>query len=377
MHGTQYNASLERLRISIDEFRKLTKDAVKLAPSRGFLPQALNDLRYLSVVQECADGLYHAVQAGWQCQCTEPHPANIKLDVWCVPGEATGNVHLKFALLFADDARLANPDHWMTAEITQDHQNSVANLIKDLCTLLKEIEHRPRPARGRHGSISAGSEGLSYELSSKSDHPLTPPMRSSVNLADFFNQQNNMRLTTKNKVQLALMLAWGVLQISSTSWLSGTWTKDNILLVMDTPDKPVPYVSHRFESSRHLRRTSTLNPTVSYRIAGWVKNASLFALGVFLLEVCYNRSIEDLANPDEKNTDGEPLPHTTLLTAMRLSNSVQDEMGLNYAQAVNACLHTPEDLGGRGNANDPSLFAKSMLKHIIDPLTTVADSFPK
>jgi hypothetical protein len=256
-----------------------------------------------------------------------------------------------------------------------DTEENVANLVDDLCAIVKSREAPPRPVQRRLGSIS-DSNGHSYHLFSKSDLPTTIPTRSSVKLAEFFNQRST--LSNKNRVRLALMLAWGVLQISSTSWLRGKWTKDNILLVMDAPNKPLPYISHRFQSSRRNSKSSTLTPTIPNEMADWIRNASLFALGVFLLEVCYNRAIEDLAIDEEKNERGEPSAYTPILTAMRLSNVVQEELGLRYAQAVNACLHLRDvEMDSQGQPRDYSQFAKSMMRNIIEPLDTVADSFGK
>jgi hypothetical protein len=211
-----------------------------------------------------------------------------------------------------------------------------------------------------------------YHLFNK-NLPNSPTTRKSVKLADFFSQHGT--LSNKHRVQLALMLAWAVLQISSTSWLDGKWTKDNILLVMEASNTPSPYISHHFQSSRRNSKSSTLSRTASSDLSGWVRNASLFALGIFMLEVCYNRGIEELATDKEKNENGEASSFTPMLTAIRLSHIVKEELGLNYAQAVNACLH-PHD-SDTDETGDPSHFAKSVMKNIINPLETVAESFGK
>ena len=179
----------------------------------------------------------------------------------------------------------------------------------------------------------------------------------------------------KSRIQIALMLAWGVLQISSTPWLNGKWTKDNILLVTDSQNNALPYVIHRFQSSRNtLQRSTTLDPEATNHIGAWIRSASLFALGVFLLEMGFSRSIEALAEPDEKGDEGRPTTHTQFLTAHRLANIVQDEMGLHYSQAVNACINHPEvDVDAEGNPKDPSEFAKRILNNIIKPLKTCND----
>lgn len=118
VRGPYYSASLERLRTRISEFRTLTNDVLQLASARGLSMQILQDL---TIVQRCASWLHDALKGGWKCTCEESHPANIQLDIWS-PQTATEDkkdvVCLYFSLLFAENARQAQHDHWMTAEIT-------------------------------------------------------------------------------------------------------------------------------------------------------------------------------------------------------------------------------------------------------------------
>jgi hypothetical protein len=177
-------------------------------------------------------------------------------------------------------------------------------------------------------------------------------------------------------VQLALKLAWSVLLLSSTNWLEGKWTKENILLVMDTPNKPLPYLSHRFESSHWGSTQSTLSPTTIDQVSDWVMNTSLFALGIFLLEMCYDQPIEDLATRKEKNENGEASDHTPFLTAMRLSKLAQEELGVGYAQAIRSCLEFPKiDMDLNGKPADFPKFATIIMRDIISPLMKVAEFY--
>lgn len=118
VRGSYYGASLERLKIRIREFCILTNGTLKLASTRGV---SLHSLKQLSIVERCASWLHDALKGGWKCSCEGSHPANIQLDVWSPQTAAGGEedaVCLYFSLLFADNARQAQHDHWITAEIT-------------------------------------------------------------------------------------------------------------------------------------------------------------------------------------------------------------------------------------------------------------------
>lgn len=261
----------------------------------------------------------------------------------------------------------------MTVCVTQADQ---AIAISDLCEFLNGHEQASSAAqnwsrlRHRSGSMTSSS-GKSVHFFSKPEPVLA---KSSIRLSDFYDQRNT--LSNKDRVRLALMLAWGVLQISCTSWLEGNWTRENILLVLDASNRPLPYISHRFKSCRKSATsdsslTSKANPSET-----WINNISMFALCVFLIEVCHNRPIEDLATNDEKQENGSPGPWTPLLTVMRLSKLVQDELGIQYARAVNACLELARgEVDGNGKPKDTAQFAKLLMRDIINPLKATSETF--
>jgi len=259
-------------------------------------------------------------------------------------------------------------------------------LITDLCaTLTNSDSFDPQSPRRRLGSIS-DSNGHKFDLSTRFDKSTFTFARQSIKLADAFGKpisalgptvaRKSVRfhMSNRDRVQLGLLLAWGVLQISSTSWLEGHWTKDNILLVIDPPNKPHPYVSHCFQSKRRISNGSSLIPSASNEIMDWTPNVPLFALARFLLELCYESSIEDLAQANELNS-GRPHEGTPLLTVMRLARQVDGELGPKYARVVKACLNPPFEMDGAGRAKDTSEFAQSMMRNVIEPLEAIVNSF--
>lgn len=247
-------------------------------------------------------------------------------------------------------------------------------MVDDLCTHLKGPFSRTHVRRRRLSSVS-GSNGCNYNLFLEPDPVTAARTKSSIKLAETFQKPSTM--SRKHRMKLALKMAWGVLHVYSTSWLKGGWTKEHVLLLMDDANKPSPYLSHAFRSARRNSQSSTLAPAISDRMEEWVKDATLFALGVFLLEMCHHRSIEDLASPKERPPSGEaPWSCTPFLTANRLAKTVQDEMGMDYAQAVKACLNLEcTDTGLAAKLKGSSDFAKKMVNEIIEPLKKAADYY--
>ena len=251
---------------------------------------------------------------------------------------------------------------------TQTTQGNAHHASEDLCPIIKSPTEPLRVGRQRVGSISDNS-GHKYDLFSRPEAALT---KSFMTLSEVYSKHNV--LSNRNRVKVALVLAWGVLHLSSTDWMRGWWSKDNILLVFDGMGMPCVYLTHRFEAARSdPLLSSTLSPTTVDQVGEWVSNTSLFALGVVLLEMCFNSSIEGLATAKEKDKDGNATEYTPILTAKRLSKLAQDQLGICYAQAVNACLNFPNlDMDANGKPLDFSKFATIVMQDIISPLKTVA-----
>ncbi|KAJ9650779.1 hypothetical protein H2198_009934, partial [Neophaeococcomyces mojaviensis] len=328
-----------------------------------------------------------------------------------------------FSFLFADDAQSACTHHWITAEVVpsetgdgggrpilaelqslpadpstmqsttspssyavQDDENQQEDSITDLCAVLKNVNFDSRPARRRLGFISDPNNRHKFWLSTRFDHLSSATTKRSFRLAETLGRRLPSQglaeyqapswfdMHTRHRVELCLMLAWGVLHFSSTGWLQGNWTKDNILLVVDPSDKIRPYVTHRFESSRRNSEApslSPLTPLTPNRITKWTGNDALFALAVSLIEICHGETIENLAEEDEKH-NGEV---KTFLTALRLSCGINNRVGMRYAQAVHACLHSKVKVDATGRAVDLAEFAKCVFKDIIMPLKDLASVF--
>lgn len=189
---------------------------------------------------------------------------------------------------------------------------------------------------------------------------------------------NLTKLHPRRRIRIALLLALGVLQISHTGWLKGYWTRDNILLVVDSSEEPRPYIIHRFESSRRNSNSSSssLSPAQCNSSSIFVESDTLFALAVFLIEMCYGKRIEDLAARTDKDSNGEISGNTSFLTACRLAKQIEDEMGRHYAQAVKGCLHwSAHSLSNDSNATKADNFNHHLLQKIVQPLEELSKVF--
>lgn len=171
------------------------------------------------------------------------------------------------------------------------------------------------------------------------------------------------KLTTADRVQLALKLGWNVLQLHSTPWLEQYWTRDDIFLITGQAKSVLPYVTHEFHSSRRASMSSTTSvPRV--QMTKWVRDDTLFRLGVLLIELCRDRTLADLAEDEDGGKE--------VMTAMRLSNNLECQFGYKFEDAVYACIHCKFGPYSPDPETAREQFQMGMYENIIKPLEEAA-----
>jgi len=150
--------------------------------------------------------------------------------------------------------------------------------------------------------------------------------------------------TKQERLQLALILASTMLQLHTTPWLNERWGKSDIRFLRQpggsrAPLIEQPYISKSFRSSKALHSTcavSNKSPSASV-----IRNKSVFDLGVLLIELYYNKSLEQMQTPEDLDDNGKVNAYTSLVTANRLIPEVYAEAGVRYGHAVRRCSALP------------------------------------
>ena len=82
-------------------------------------------------------------------------------------------------------------------------------------------------------------------------------------------------------------------------------------------------------SLRHLRKREKKTPSASI-----IRNKGVFDLGVLPIELCFNKSLEQMQTPNDLDDFGKLKSYTSLATANRLIPEVYTEAGIRYVDAV-------------------------------------------
>lgn len=159
----------------------------------------------------------------------------------------------------------------------------------------------------------------------------------STSLDDVLMQAKSRRLAIapEDKLRLAVSLATGVLYLHSTSWIPQRWGSKDIM---------IPENDHSNDGIRlkdpflhvHLER-STIDYSVTERIAFTSVHSPLFYLGIVLLELAFSAPLREL-HVHEDFTSGLVKRERDYLTVARLSETVSRELGSRYSKVVRTCF---------------------------------------
>jgi len=173
-------------------------------------------------------------------------------------------------------------------------------------------------------------------------------------------QSRNLKLTRKERLRLAMVLASSVLQFWNTPWMDEKWDKNDIVFLEGATG---PFVSRSFIPPGIIPAQSIDSPANKIPI---IRNETIFALGVILIELCLGQALEDMRNVEDLGDDGAPNSLTDYMTARRLVDEVYDEGGGRYGDAVRRCIHCEFDQ--RNVSLEVEAFRRSFFQGVIQPL---------
>jgi hypothetical protein len=92
----------------------------------------------------------------------------------------------------------------------------------------------------------------------------------------------------------------------------------------------------------------------------------VFDLGVLLIELCFNKSLEQMQAPEDLDDDGKVNSYTSLATANRLISEVYAEAGVRYGDAVRRCIRC--DFDQREETFESDVFRQALYQRVVVPL---------
>ncbi|KAL9630632.1 MAG: hypothetical protein Q9204_004618 [Flavoplaca sp. TL-2023a] len=196
--------------------------------------------------------------------------------------------------------------------------------------------------------------------------------RSLEDLLESSRQPGHDSLSLKERLQIAVVLASSVLQLDGTSWLKTCWRSSDIYFHTDDSQPRGVAQPSRFPClSWQPCCYDTLHPAESFRLHNhMIRNDTLLALGLVLIELCFSRTLTEMRKPEDNNSKETS---TELRTAIRLYPRVYTEIGPLYGDVVRRCLFQTFDV--RELNLDIEEVQQKVLDDVVAPLVKDLDSF--
>jgi hypothetical protein len=171
-------------------------------------------------------------------------------------------------------------------------------------------------------------------------------------------------LTQTDKLRIAVYLASSMLQLYKTPWLDETWNLKDVHFIQRPGNSPAdiskqPFVYRKLEPTV----TGRVSPTQpSYSI---IRNQTLFALGILLIELWYGKPMERLVKNADRDCQGTP--GVAWCTAERLLRAdLPFEAGKQYADVVRRCIRCDFDRTDLDLDNES--FQRAVYDGVVAPL---------
>lgn len=172
--------------------------------------------------------------------------------------------------------------------------------VQCLCTFMHEAKRLGRlKVEGREGHAS---EYLRVERQQTSDHPLKAiPLNSILSpksgLAGLI--AGDFAISRKDRYAIAAAAAWAVLYLGDSPWISPDWEgKDLLYMIFDNRimlTRQYPSLSFSFkQGNTEAEPDSTYSLRSENSRSNLIRNKTIFALGILLIELCLNKTFDQL-----------------------------------------------------------------------------------
>lgn len=185
-------------------------------------------------------------------------------------------------------------------------------------------------------------------------------------------KQGAPHLSVANRQRLAASLAIVLLRLHGTPWLDKQWGHREITFFSNGGRV---LVEHPFLSTKLDTPSTNRSPAVYFTSSAAIRNESLFALGILLIELCLHRPFEDLLLPADLNADGTKHATTEYCAALRLLDTITGEASLEYVEVTRQCIECHFNQGAASLDNE--IFREAVYDNVVTVLEEEASRFAR
>lgn len=418
----EFDALIKEMADENLQLEVLTQGNLELEPIRRERSRNV-DSGYWKSVRQFALGLYNCLMSNWPCQCRMSHKASLRLDIRTSSKEdKLLDIKFEVVFVFCDNGGIG-PWHWRDTEIRSvDIPEVYAQSFRRKQRLIIHSEggnglfpptqssgrrvafaNLPSPPSSRTPSLTPSSinaakienlcaalarqetaacclgylgDGHSqhYVYMAAPQHPAQPtqPTMSLYQILSDETRSPSISIKPKDRYELAVLLSSTILQLYNTPWLSDNWTRKDIYLLSVKAEQATT-LAKNFYISKGFSALPTLSAESDPELA-LLRNASVFNLGLALLELTFGHPVEYYE--DEKDLrNGVRTIMTNRLIAERLIGKIEDFEGKRYSDVVYRCIYC--DFGCRVTSFENEEFRQNFYKGVVVPLEGILHDFTK
>lgn len=159
-----------------------------------------------------------------------------------------------------------------------------------------------------------------------------------------------------DRLQVGLEIALTILGLGTSCWVPRGWDRREVFVLKSPNTSTKPFIQHQSLSF-------SLQETVD-DIRAHTEN-TLFSLGVILLELIFQETLEQQPCWDTFCKNGQPTDWTHQCTAMEWQSQIETRYGNDLSDPVRLCVNG----GFLGDANlDNSGFLQEVIDTVVNPL---------
>lgn len=191
-------------------------------------------------------------------------------------------------------------------------------------------------------------------------------------------------LSRRDRLAIAAAIAWGVLLLCDTPWLTNPWlNKEDITLIIDEdvhsgPSNRLvtyPTLAYTFQSQTITLDKAKAEPSNSFQ-GNQIRNKTLYALGIILIELGLGKPFESFraeARADGLEASGSPQDDYVIANSIIDNQILERELSMSYANAVQRCIQCIF-LGSESTQNfSHASFKKQFYAGVVAPLQATYD----
>ncbi|RYP74982.1 hypothetical protein DL771_002630 [Monosporascus sp. 5C6A] len=407
---SDYDDLMATLRRANSSLHRLTTQSLSLQNLQNSCKLDDQPIKNFNAIHDSAQGFHSALCSSWKCPCHADHSVSLRLESRIDDAESgedanedeeslRNSFHVVFRYSHGGPVKPCGstasiePWAWEEADVritieSQSHKdtasvarssscgkrvrvtsqaedavtaalNPTPNLqpIQDLCAAISTLR---TPQRDVCLSLLANEYAKQKYgiLIYPSKEP--PTDTDAWSISTLRSVLEDSKFARRDRLRLAVTLSSSVLQLHETPWLDENWGKDDILFIKRAEKTAYhhPFVSQGID--RGGQRSSTITSPWMRRI---IRNQTLYALGVSLIELWYGKPMSQLHKPE----DGPPGDSMTEFnTAHRLVDELYNEAGGKYSDAVRRCIRC--DFDSRANNLEDIAFQRAVYEGVVAQL---------